>query len=177
MPDRASLTPMLVAAAAIIYIASIIAGLVFPYKDVLNLLAPVRSITMLPDPARAATIFLNNIAVAGLLFLGFTVLLPGAYLLAMNGYIVGSVAYYAAAVSGVPAAKVAALILPHGIIESAAHIYAAALGMQTTILLAQGRAREAAERGLQGLALVVYLLLIAAIVETYITPVIAAAVG
>lgn len=134
------------------------------------------SVELRPSLALSMAIFLNNLRVALIsLLLGFTVLGP-LVIVSGNGAILGLVASYAV-VRGSPPLVVAASILPHGVIELSAIIYVVALSVELGVRFWRWllyRSREGLEeflRGLpRGLATVIVLLFVAALVEGMVTP-------
>jgi len=128
---------------------------------------PVKTFLSLPF-----VIFYNNLRVAIVnLLLGVTLLAPLG-IAWFNGFIVGSIATYG------DVARNIILLLPHGIIELSAILYSAILGLKVGVefvkkaLLKRGAPLEAFKYALSKFKLIFILLLIAAIVESYVTPLI-----
>ena len=123
-------------------------------------------------------IFFNNLKVCLILFIGgVTFGVVTLFVLVSNGYVIGSIS--SVMLRGYDVSVFAATLVPHGIFEIAAILMAAALGLQTgrsLYLDAQGR-DNAGETclwyGTRFLLVVVPLLIIAALVETFVTPEIA----
>ncbi len=123
-------------------------------------------------------IFFNNLKVCLILFIGgMTFGVVTLFVLVSNGYVIGSIS--SVMLRGYDVSVFAATLVPHGIFEIAAILMAAALGLQTgrsLYLDAQGR-DNAGETclwyGTRFLLVVVPLLIIAALVETFVTPEIA----
>jgi len=128
---------------------------------------PVKTFLSLPF-----VIFYNNLRVAIVnLLLGVTLLAPLG-IAWFNGFIVGSIATYGDITRNI------ILLLPHGIIELTAILYSAALGLKIGVelvkkaLLKRGAPLEAFKYALSKFKLIFILLLIAAVVESYVTPLI-----
>ncbi|MDR0980647.1 MAG: stage II sporulation protein M [Methanocalculaceae archaeon] len=123
-------------------------------------------------------IFFNNLKVCLILFIGgMTFGAVTLFVLVSNGYVIGSIS--GVMLRGYDVSVFAATIVPHGIFEIAAILMAAALGLQTgrsLYLDAQGRDNAGTTclwYGTRFLLVVVPLLIIAALVETFVTPEIA----
>lgn len=128
---------------------------------------PIKTFLSLPF-----IIFYNNLRVAVVnLLLGVTLLAPLG-IAWFNGFIVGSIATYGDVTRNI------ILLLPHGVIELTAILYSAALGLKIgvelvkKVLLKRGSPLEAFKYALSKFKLIFILLLIAAVVESYITPLI-----
>ncbi len=128
---------------------------------------PVKTFLSLPF-----IIFYNNLRVAIVnLLLGVTLLAPLG-IAWFNGFIVGSIATYGDVTRNI------ILLLPHGVIELSAILYSATLGLRVGVelvkkaLLKRGSPVEALKYALSRFKLIFILLLIAAVVESYITPLI-----
>lgn len=127
-------------------------------------------------PALAALIFLKNLSVAAfLVLLGYIVLaLPTLFVLIVNGGLIGVVARTITA-DGFPAIAFAAGLVPHGIFELPAIFLAAGFALAAV----SGRF---ARHGLPTLRhrfsfifkTIIPLLLIAALIEVYVTPLVIA---
>ena len=123
------------------------------------------------DPLTAIIIFLNNAAKSLLsILLGITVIVP-LFMLYVNGYIIGSIFKY------VPLHYALLGILPHGIIELPAFITAAALGVNIGLTLIakfllrkEYSLKREYKASLKTFKIIAMALLIAAFIETYITP-------
>ena len=128
---------------------------------------PIKTFLSLPF-----IILYNNLRVAIVnLLLGVTLLAPLG-IAWFNGFIVGSIATYGNVTKNI------ILLLPHGVIELTAILYSAALGLRVGVelvkkaLLKRGSPVEAFKYALSKFKLIFILLLIAAFVESYITPLI-----
>ncbi|USS41161.1 stage II sporulation protein M [Thermococcus aggregans] len=129
-----------------------------------------------------AFIFLNNSRVAVICALGGLLFgIVPAGILFFNGFIVGIVIKYFNA-QGESLAKILLAIIPHGIIEIPAFAVAGLGGVEWYLELINGEG-SLGERFLSGfrksmkmLALSLIMLLVAAFVEAYVTPVIASVV-
>ncbi len=117
-------------------------------------------------------IFYNNLRVAIVnLLLGVTLLAPLG-IAWFNGFIMGSIATYGDVTRNI------ILLLPHGVIELTAILYSAALGLKIGVelvkkaLFKRGEPLEAFKYALSKFKLIFILLLTAAVVESYITPLI-----
>ena len=120
-------------------------------------------------------IFFNNLKVCLILFLGgMTFGAATLFVLVSNGYVIGSIS--GVMLRGYDVSVFAATIVPHGIFEIAAILMSAALGLQmgrSLYLDAQGRDDAGTTclwYGTRFLLVVVPLLVIAALVETFVTP-------
>ena len=123
-------------------------------------------------------IFFNNLKVCLILFIGgMTFGAVTLFVLVSNGYVIGNIS--GVMLRGYDLPVFAATIVPHGIFEIAAILMAAALGLQTGRALyldAQGRDNAGTTclwYGTRFVLVVVPLLIIAALVETFVTPEIA----
>jgi len=128
---------------------------------------PIKTFLSLPF-----IILYNNLRVAVVnLLLGITLLAPLG-ITWFNGFIVGSIATYGDVNRNI------ILLLPHGVIELTAILYSAALGLRIgveftkKILFKRGAPLEAFKYALSKFKLIFLLLLIAAFVESYVTPLI-----
>lgn len=123
-------------------------------------------------------IFFNNLKVCLILFIGgITFGAATVYILSQNGYIIGSISevmlrHYDTSVF-------AATLVPHGIFEISAILMSAALGLQMACaLLLDGAGLSNAGNmcvwyGKRFFLVVIPLLIIAALVETFVSPVVA----
>jgi stage II sporulation protein M len=137
----------------------------------------IKRLLGLPKPYLALTIFLNNslktLAVLVLGMLGG--ILPLVFLLG-NGFVLGIVFHVSAQSRGLPAFVVA--ILPHGLFELPAVLLGTSIGLMLGVRAIKrtfGRGEEKITgelaRGLRFfLVVIVPLLLLAAFIETFITP-------
>jgi stage II sporulation protein M len=135
------------------------------------------------DSAESGTlfwqIFLNNLKVCLILFMGgVTFGVVPVLILLQNGYIIGSIAEVMLRYHDVPV--FAASLVPHGIFEIPALLMSAALGLQlSSALLLDGLGYSNAGNsgtwyGTRFLLIVVPLLFVAAAVETFVSPAVAA---
>jgi len=124
-------------------------------------------------PTLLLTIFLRNLATATLILASapFAGLLPGVILL-LNGFIVGGVVTYSITEMERAPVEVAALLLPHGVVEIPTLIYASAISLEAGLKILQGVfTREDGERLLRSYVRVILpLIFLAAVIETFITP-------
>ncbi|MEB3851952.1 MAG: stage II sporulation protein M [Desulfurococcales archaeon] len=162
-------------AATASFVAGLAAGLAAPAEGYLEAL---RRILGSEGPRwftvkTMVSIFLHNLSVA-LLVYALSIIIVGLALVAFNGYIVGTVVV-AALHRGLSLSQVAAALIPHGVVELPAVLLASALGLQAHGALRgkPGLIAETARR----LWVVVVLLAVAAAIETYVTPAIAAGVA
>lgn len=141
----------------------------------------------------AAAIFLNNVSVALLLIvLGIVFGIFPAWTMWMNGVVMGVVSYLVVQKTGASVfAVIVYALLPHGIFEMSALVWASALGCQLGFALAgaissqfrpnavpvRGKLGFGSElwRALRQLPAIVVILVAAACVEAYLTPHIIAA--
>ncbi len=122
-------------------------------------------------------IFVNNSMVALLMFLsGLFFGLGPWFITAFNGLVVGIVVFVVHDLRGLPMNRVLLALIPHGIVEIPAFAIAGVAGITWYVELAKGEG-EAAERFKKGFVkgfklylLSVALLLVAALIEAYITP-------
>ncbi|MDV0442757.1 stage II sporulation protein M [Methanorbis rubei] len=122
-------------------------------------------------------IFFNNVKVCLILFIGgVTFGAVTLFVLVSNGYVIGNIS--GVMLRGYDLSVFAATIVPHGIFEIAAMLMASALGLQmgrSLYLDAQGRDNAGTTclwYGTRFLLVVLPLLVVAALVETFATPVI-----
>ena len=134
-----------------------------------------------PEPFRNfQRIFLNNVTVALLITIsGIFFGIGPIFFISFNGFIVGVVAGVAYFTGKAHAERILLALLPHGIVEIPAIITAGVGGIlwYKEITAGEGgtgeRFKKGASTALRFFALSVLLLLIAAIIEAYITPEIA----
>lgn len=124
-------------------------------------------------------IFFNNLKVCLILFVGgITFGAATLFILISNGYVIGSIS--GVMLRGYDLSYFMATIVPHGIFEIAAILISSALGLQmgrSLYLDAQGRDNAGSTcvwYGERFLLVVIPLLLVAAVVESFATPAIAA---
>ncbi len=123
------------------------------------------------DPTTVLMIFFNNAAKSLLaILLGVTIIMP-VFMLYMNGYIIGSIFKI------LPISYALLGLLPHGVIELPAFIASTALGINigltllAKLFLRRGYSlKEDYKFALRKFKIIAILLLIAAFIETYITP-------
>ncbi|KSW12323.1 hypothetical protein CF15_06160 [Pyrodictium occultum] len=162
----------------LVFNGSIALGFRFPSTSMLqDIEKSFQSIEALPLFHKYVAIALNNIVLALLLAAASIAVLPGLALLAYNGYIIGALARVWVE-SGQPVEGFLISILPHGIFELTAMLYASSIGLSlAATYLSGGLSRDSLRRALASLAIVVYLLLIAAAVEVTLTPYLASHYG
>lgn len=133
---------------------------------------------LFPEELSATGILINNLQASLLMVLGgLTVGVLTAYALFANGVLIGYVVTPVVVDTGVGQALV--LLLPHGIFELPAVFIAAAIGFRIAGLLVarlrgrRDRLRPSVDEQRQGAVLVglsVLLLVVAAVIEVYVTP-------
>ncbi len=145
-------------------------GYAYPSAEVLRETSSLYAIATLDPLSRAIMIFANNAMVAGELAAGALLLLPAYALLAINGYVTGTYLGHYSAVY--PVGSMILALLPHGVFEVTAYIYVVAKASTLSIDLFTRRIslREAGETLIRVIGIALYLLLIAAFVESYISP-------
>ena len=150
-------------------------GYVSPYPELLRETAGLQAIASLEPLSRALMIFANNAMVAGELMAGSLLVIPAYILLAVNGYVIGTYLKYYSAVY--PLSRMIIGLIPHGVFEITAYIYVVSKAASISIDLFARRIsiREAAEGLTRLLGVALYLLLLAAFIESYISPLILAA--
>jgi len=165
----------LVLVALAIYVAGIVAGFLKPSTSMLeSVQQEVNDIAALPAPARLVVIFMHNTVAMLAMLAGSIIIVPGAVILGVNGFVVGSLAnveYVRQGVKGL--ATVALSLLPHGVIELAAYVYAVALGLRLAYSLMNGgksRLGEMVTDTLASMYVPIAALFTAAVVEVYVTP-------
>lgn len=154
-----------------IYFAGITAGFMSPSTSVLqSVLEKFTDIGQLTVFHRYVFIAVNNIVLAFTLVLFSIAIVPGLAIIAYNGYIVGALAaLWLSAHDSLQ--KFLALLVPHGIFEMLALFYASSIGLTIAAThIARIQHIEATKKALSGIAVIVYLLLLAAAVEVVITP-------
>ncbi len=174
-----------IAASLAVFIAFFLIGclLIAPNEEladpIMNLIMEsMGALVLSTDPVvLALEIFLNNLSAALFLFLGGAALgIITGYVLITNGLIIGVVVGYVANFKGI--ALSAASIVPHGIFELSAFFIASAMGF----MLAESvyneycgmgdAAKTAKGLGLKFLTIVIPLLFAAALIESFITPIV-----
>jgi len=120
-------------------------------------------------------IFTRNLSVASIMIVtGPFLALLAIIITSFNGYVIGGIAHYSIINRGVT--KTLALIVPHGVIEVPTILYAAYLSIYIAVEYYRNRDKFYLIY-LQGLRNIIFkiapLLLIAAFIETFITPYIA----
>lgn len=153
-------------------------GLVLAGIDLLSLLGVDDLADLFPDELTALGIFLNNLQASLLMVLGgITLGLLTAFALFTNGVLIGFVATPAVAETGLFGTLL--LLVPHGIFELPAVFIAAAIGFRVAVLLGnrlrghrdQLRPTPTEQHQLGVLAgVAIALLVVAAVVEVYVTP-------
>ena len=153
-------------------------GVVAADVDLLGLLGIDDLAELFPEELSALDIFVNNLQAAGLMIIGgLTLGLLTAYALFANGVLIGFVVTPAVAETELLGTLL--LLVPHGVFELPAIFIAAAIGFRIALLLTD-RLRGRRERFrpdrpeqrrlgvLAGVA--VGLLVVAAVIEVYVTP-------
>ncbi len=160
------------------FIASAVVGYMQPNYDLVRGFAEaVRSEFAGLDPfAQVLFIFASNMLTTMLVYLlSLAVVVPGMVLIIFNGYLVGAVISFAVNEAGLTLVQALALILPHGSIEIPAFLGAASSGVYCFL-----RCRSVSyfiRFTVRVVAVVAVLLMVAAVVEVFITPVIGRSVG
>ena len=151
-------------------------GLTIPSVDVVKRVSEELSGLSLEGLAGAASILSNNFYVAGVVFLGTLLAVPGLLTLAYNGYVLGSFAHvYTAAGKGL---LFLAAVLPHGVVEVPGFAVAGGAGLRALAVLVSRRDAGAAfAEAVRGLSIAFLLLFTAAFIEAFITPRIVSLVG
>ena len=168
---------------AFLFLISAFAGLFVAFAapgGALRIVHKIASEFAIPSPEpfeNFQRIFLNNIVVASLITAsGIFFGIGPVFFISLNGFIVGIVAGVAYSTGKAPADRILLALLPHGVVEIPAIITAGVGGIlwYKEIVAGEGRAGERFKNGavkaLKLLALSVLLLLIAAVIEAYITP-------
>ena len=122
-------------------------------------------------------IFTNNSMVALLMFLsGLFFGLGPWFIMAFNGLMVGLVVFVVHRTGELPMSRIILALVPHGVIEIPAIAVAGVAGITwyTELMKGEGNAGERFKRGMIGgfklYLLSVALLLVAALIEAYVTP-------
>ncbi|GBF08517.1 conserved hypothetical protein [Aeropyrum pernix] len=160
-----------------VFLAGSLAGYIKPNYSLLENVSEKAGLIMrLPPLLRPLGIFLNNIVAATLTYiLTIILIIPGISVIAINGYIVGTAVRYAVEEGGLSLLTAILLIIPHGILEIPAFLAAVGFGMRC---LAYCRGvKRIIENTLSMYAVTAPLLLIAAFIEIFVTPVIAGVGG
>lgn len=170
-------------AASLVFAASIIAGWIFAYEAEPLLRPSLENLASVADQTAAigaefrsltmaAFVFLKNLSVTAILVLvGHVVLaLPAVFILTINGALIGLLARLLTE-SGLSPLSFIAGIAPHGIIELPALLLAAGFAFA----MAARRLKTRSVPGILGrlgflLRVIAPLLLAAAVIEIYITP-------
>ncbi|BEP17646.1 hypothetical protein PYJP_09980 [Pyrofollis japonicus] len=176
-PSSAIFKVLLAASITLAYIIGAIMGLSHPYAELIKENKYLNIVNTLPAFWEFISIYLNNIVVSLIIFIFSLTILLGFYQVWINGYAVGTVIALALK-NNIPILTVLSLLLPHGVIEIPAMLYAAFLGIQLPFSInKKNRAgKTLLAKTLKGLLTVSVLLFIAAFVEAFITPIIAALV-
>ncbi|MBU4533149.1 MAG: stage II sporulation protein M [Eubacteriales bacterium] len=181
MTSRALINGSIVAAA--LFTASAIVGWAYTDRLVQFLMPSMEQLQRMAEltrgfepgvrqPMLAAMIFLKNLSVtAFLVFFGYVVFaLPAFFILVVNGALIGVVARVFTADGFPPLAFVAGLV-PHGVFELPAIFLAAGFSFAAMVSLFRiGSMPSLRDRFRFTLRTIVPLLLIAALVEAYLTP-------
>jgi len=155
----------------VIYMVGFVAGFTSPNANMLeSTLKSFSGIEDLPLFHRYVFIAVNNIALAFILVVSSSIVIPGLAIIAYNGYVLGTLTALWLHVDQ-PIWRLLMLILPHGIIELTALFYTSSIGLSIAVILMSNRKREGIiEQALASLPIAVYLLLLAAAVEVLLTP-------
>ncbi len=145
-------------------------GYLYPSAEVLRETGSLYAIASLDPLSRAIMIFANNAMVAGELAAGALLLVPAYALLAVNGYVTGTYLGHYSSVH--PLSSMLLALLPHGVFEITAYIYVVAKASTISVDVFRRRisAREAAEGLVSVMGFALYLLLVAAFIESYVSP-------
>jgi stage II sporulation protein M len=164
---RDGVLPYAVAAFSV-FIGSAIVGYMFPSDSVSDVASYFSFYTSLPAFHRAVAIFVNNMFVAAILLVASLLIVPGLYVLAANGYVIGSL--LAVASRSIPLSTLLLAILPHGVFEVIVYSYVSGVSLQVLRGLASRRLNlhTATTRLLKAFAASVYILLVAAFIESFL---------
>jgi len=159
-----------------VFCGGIIYGLYNPSINVLRGNNILKRIVMLNEGWQMITIYMNNLAVMFFLYIASVALIPGLSILFRNGYIIGSIV--AIGVKKLGAIPIILLLVPHGIFEIYAFIYAVGLGLFLPYEVIRNRAnlRRVFEGHLRGLLYAAIILFFAAFIEAFVTAKIASLV-
>ncbi len=150
----------------------VVCGLIAPYEGIFDLIGvPGRGIKW--ETVQAfLLIYIHNV-VATLVVFGLSIVYVGFVVVALNGYMAGTV-YELATSRGFTPLQVLAALLPHGVVEIPAILIASAAGAEVLHSL---RSTRGLRGPLRKLTLSLILLAVAALIESYITPRVSAAAG
>ena len=155
------------------FLLGVLAGAYYPSQELYSSVQEkFSSIVSLSPFTQSLAIFINNAAVAAELLAGSMLVIPGLALLSANGYVLGMYIHMFNQMYGLNGVvMMLALLAPHGVFELAAHFYASILGIRFTVDVARRKADpwDAAARMLAGFATVTALLIVAALVEVYVS--------
>ena len=180
------LKPYFVMSVAIFVIGAILGVLAVNYHDGLAkrleqmLVGFIDNFRGLSKPKLVAAIFFNNtVKSAAAIILGTLVGIVPVFFLLINGVALGAIVYISLGTRGIWHSTMA--IIPHGIVELPAVLLATSMGLLLGGIVLKRLTRKAqsswrAEVGQAArffCAVIVPLLLIAALVEVYLTPIIA----
>ena len=160
------------------FVVSLAVGLVSPsYGLVEGFAETVASRFAELDPfSQTLFIFVSNMVTTALVYiLTLALILPGALLIAFNGFVIGSTISYAVNVKGLTLIQVIGLIAPHGIVELPTFLGVASAGVYCLV-----RCRSVT--GFIGftvkvLTVAAALLMVAAFIEVFVTPLVGKALG
>ena len=160
------------------FIASAVIGYIQPNYDLVRSFAEtVRSEFAGLDPfAQVLFIFVSNMITTMLVYLlSLAVIVPGILLIIFNGYLVGAVVSFAVNEAGLTLLQALALIVPHGSIEIPAFLGAASSGIYCFF---KCRSISYFVRfTVKVMVVIAVLLMAAAVVEVFITPVVGRSLG
>jgi stage II sporulation protein M len=176
-PGSAALKTILAISVTLAYVVGVAVGLLHPYTELIKSNKYLNMVSNLPLFWEFIAIYLNNMAVSLIIFVFSLTVLLGFYQVLINGYAVGTVIALAQE-NNIPVSKILSLLLPHGVIEIPVMLYAAFLGIQLPFFINRKNVVRKAvlAKTLKGLLTVSVLLFIAAFIEAFITPIIAALV-
>ena len=160
------------------FIVSLALGLISPsYGLVESFAETVASRFAELDPfSQTLFIFMSNMITTLLVYiLTLALLLPGALLIAFNGFIIGSTISYAVNVKGLTIIQVIGLIAPHGIVELPTFLGVASAGAYC-LVRCRGLTRFIGFT-VKVLTVAAALLMVAAFIEVFVTPMVGRALG
>jgi len=152
-------------AALLVFSVSATIGYFFPSEPLVKEVSGKLFYSELPASIRIFAIYLNNMFFAFVLLLASLTVILGFYLLAFNGYLVGS--FIALASRHIPLHALLIGVLPYGVLELIAYSYIVGSTMSMLMLLREGGMVEDALHGFVNVyARSAFILLAAAVVET-----------
>ncbi len=160
------------------FILSLVAGLSSPnYNLVESFAETVGSRFAELDPfSQTLFIFVSNMVTTILVYiLTLALILPGALLIAFNGFVIGSTISYAVNVKGLTFMQVIGLLAPHGVVELPTFLGVASAGAYC-LLRCRGFTRLMSFT-IKVLTIAAALLMVAALIEVFVTPIVGRALG